>query len=110
MDIELDVEKISQEGYNAIALNCLYDPCLDVAGEIMDTPVVGPAETSMWMASLMGAKFGIATFHPKAIPDYENMIKTYGFEEKALAYPAIFLRQNFDEQTKGVTDLKAIIE
>ena len=99
-----------QEGYDAIALNCFYDPCLDVAREIMDIPVVGPAETSMAMASLMGSKFGIVTFHPKAIPDYENMIRIYGFEKKALADPVRSLRQNFDEQLEGVTNPKATIE
>jgi allantoin racemase len=99
-----------QEGYEAIALNCFYDPCLDVAREIMDIPVVGPAETSMLMASLMGGKFGIVTFHPKAVPDYENMIKTYGFEKKALAHPVRSLRQNLDKQMEGVTNPKATIE
>jgi allantoin racemase len=102
--------KSYQEGYEAIALNCFYDPCLDVSREIMDIPIVGPAETSMLMASLMGAKFGIVTFHPKAIPDYENMIKTYGFEKKALAHPVRSLRQDFDKQMEGVTNPKSTIE
>jgi allantoin racemase len=99
-----------QEGYDAIALNCFYDPCLYIAREIMDIPVVGPAETSMLMASLMGAKFGIVTFHPKAIPDYENMIKIYGFESKALTRPVRSLKQNFDEQMDGVTHPQATLE
>jgi len=99
-----------QEGYEAIALNCFYDPCLDLAREIMDIPVVGPAETSMQMASLMGARFGIVTFHPKAIPDYENMIKTYGFETKVLAHPVRSLKQNLDKQLEGVTDPRATVE
>ena len=99
-----------QEGYEAIALNCFYDPCLDIAREIMDIPIVGPAETSMLMASLMGAKFGIVTFHPKAVPDYENMIKTYGFEKKALAHPVRSLKQNFDEQMEGVIHPQSTVE
>ena len=36
----------------------------------------------------IGAEFNVVTFHPKAVLVYENMIKTYGFEEKALANPA----------------------
>jgi len=102
--------KSYQEGYEAIALNCFYDPCLDVAREIMEIPVVGPAETSMLMASLMGAKFGIVTFHPKAIPDYEKMIKTYGYEKKALAHPVRSLKQNFDEQMEGVIHPQSTVE
>jgi Asp/Glu/hydantoin racemase len=58
----------------------------------------------------MGGKFGIVTFHPKAVPDYENMIKTYGFEKKALAHPVRSLRQNLDKQMEGVTNPKATIE
>jgi len=76
-----------REGYEAIALNCFYDPCVDIARELMDIPVIGPAEASMSMASLMGAKFGIVTFHPKAVPDYEKMIGAYGFDAKAIARP-----------------------
>jgi Asp/Glu/hydantoin racemase len=102
--------KSYQEGYEAIALNCFYDPCLDVAREIMEIPVVGPAQASMSMASLMGAKFGIVTFHPKALPDYENMIKSYGFEKKALAHPVRSLEQDLNEQMQGVTNPRATIE
>jgi hypothetical protein len=35
----------------------------------------------------MGAKSNVVTFHLKAVLNHENMIKTYGFEEKALANP-----------------------
>jgi Asp/Glu/hydantoin racemase len=99
-----------QAGYEAIALNCFYDPCVDIAREIMDIPVVGPAEASMSMASLMGAKFGIITFHPKAIPDYENMIGTYGFGAKAIVHPVRSLTQSPDEQLLGVTNPGPTIE
>ncbi len=99
-----------QNGYEAIGLNCFYDPCLDVAREIMDIPVVGPAQTSMLIASLMGTNFGIVTFHPKTIPDYENMIKVYGFDNKALNRPVRSLRQSFDEQMEGVTNPQPTIE
>ena len=99
-----------EEGYDAIAFNCFYDPCLDVAREIIDIPILGPAESSMLMASMMGAKFGIVTFHPKAIPDYENLIKIYGFEKKALAHPVRSLKQSLDQQMEGVTKPKPTIE
>ena len=76
----------------------------------MDIPVVGPGEASMSMASLMGARFGIVTFHPKAIPDYEKMIGTYGFGAKAIARPVRALTQSPDEQLRGVTNPEATIE
>jgi Asp/Glu/hydantoin racemase len=99
-----------RQGYDAIALNCFYDPCLDVAREVMDIPVIGPGEASMVMASLMGGTFGIVTFHPKAVPDYEVMIRNYGFDRKALARPVRALRQSPEEQLEGITDPQATIE
>lgn len=99
-----------QNGYEAIGLNCFYDPCLEVAREMMNIPIVGPAQSSMLIASLMGAKFGIVTFHPKAIPDYENMIRFYGFDNKALNRPVRSLRQSFDKQMEGVTNPQPTIE
>ncbi len=99
-----------REGYDAIALNCFFDPCVDVAREIMDIPVVGPAEASMSMASLMGARFGIVTFHPKTIPDYERMIGAYGFDAKAIVRPVRSLTQSPEDQLRGVTNPEATIE
>ncbi len=99
-----------REGYDAIALNCFFDPCVDVAREMMGIPVVGPAEASMSMASLMGARFGIVTFHPKTIPDYERMIRVYGFESRAIASPVRSLTQSPEDQLRGVTAPEATIE
>ncbi len=99
-----------QNGYEAIGLNCFYDPCLEVAREMMNIPIVGPAQSSMVIASLMGAKFGIVNFHPKAIPDYENMIRFYDFDNKALNRPVRSLRQSFDKQMEGVTNSQPTIE
>jgi allantoin racemase len=99
-----------REGYDAIALNCFFDPCVDVAREMMDIPVVGPAEASMSMASLMGARFGLVTFHPKTIPDYERMIGAYGFDAKAVVRPVRSLTQGPDDQLRGVTNPDPTIE
>jgi len=76
----------------------------------MEIPVTGPAESSMLLATLMGGRFGIVTFHPKAVPDYEKMIRDYGFESRTIARPVRPLRQSPEEQLKALTNPEPAIE
>lgn len=50
-----------REGYDCVAIACCYDPCLEVAREVLNIPVVAPGESSLLLARLMGRKFGVVT-------------------------------------------------
>lgn len=45
-----------REGYDAIIIGCAGDPGLNAVRELVDIPVVGPGETSICLASLLGKK------------------------------------------------------
>jgi len=56
------VEKIreaEQEGVNAVVANCMDDPGVEAAREVVSMPVVGPAETSMHVAAMLGHRFSV---------------------------------------------------
>jgi len=85
------IEKVieaEREGFDAVVVHCFADPGVREAKAVVNIPVVGPGESSLHLACLMGHKFGVITVNdPKVIPDMENMIRLYGLEDKAIPNP-----------------------
>jgi len=71
-----------QEEYDAFILACYSDPGLYACREITDKPVLGIAESSMHLASLLGHKFSIVTIMPRVKPLLENLVRLVGLESK----------------------------
>jgi len=53
--------KAEKDGFNAVVIDCFIDPAIDAMRETLKIPVIGPGETSMHIASLLGNKFTIIT-------------------------------------------------
>jgi allantoin racemase len=52
--------KIREEGkYNAIMIGCAGDPGLEPARELMDIPIIGPAESSYLFACMLSDRFSV---------------------------------------------------
>jgi len=62
------VEKATAEGYDAVILACFSDPGLEAAREVTDILVLGIEETSMHIATMLGAKFTIITLNRERVP------------------------------------------
>ncbi|NIM45269.1 MAG: hydrogenase expression protein HupH, partial [Nitrososphaeria archaeon] len=58
------------------------DPALHGARELVDIPVIGPAEASMAMASIIGHKFSVVTVLQSVVPIFHNMVAAYGFRDR----------------------------
>jgi allantoin racemase len=54
-----------KNGYQAIVVGCFSDPGLDAVRELIDIPVVGPGETSIHVASMLGDRFSILATGPR---------------------------------------------
>jgi len=63
-----------REGFDAVAGACFSDGAIRAAGSLMNIPVVGPGETSMYLARMMGVRFAIITSDPP--PETEHYIDT----------------------------------
>jgi len=72
------LQQAQANNFDAVVINCFYDPCLRESREVMKIPVLAPADSSMMMASMMGSKFAIVTLHSKAEPIIEDKIRLYG--------------------------------
>ena len=80
----LVVEAIRAErsGADAIVIDCMGDPGLKAAREVVSIPVLGPAQTAMHLAAMLGHRFSVVTVLDSVVPMIENLAKVYGVSEK----------------------------
>ncbi|MBN8499665.1 MAG: aspartate/glutamate racemase family protein [Sphingomonadales bacterium] len=71
-----------QSGADAIIIDCMGDPGLKAAREVVRIPVFGPADTSMHLAAMLGHRFSIVTVLDSVVPMIENLSKIYGTSSK----------------------------
>ena len=55
---------------------------MDLLRELTDKPVIGIGEASMLLALPLGHKFSILSLKKKKIPQKEDLVKKYGFENR----------------------------
>ena len=77
-DVVARVREAEEEGMNAVIINCFGDPGLDAAHELVSIPVIGPCETSMHVAAMLGHKFSVITVLERLIPELELHAQKYG--------------------------------
>jgi allantoin racemase len=70
-----------QEGVDALVIDCMGDPGLKPAREILSIPVLGPSETCMHVAAMLARRFSLITVLESVRPMISNLAKTYGVSE-----------------------------
>ncbi len=53
------IVEAEQDGVDAVVANCMDDPGVEAAREMVSIPVIGPAEASMHMAAMLGHRFSV---------------------------------------------------
>jgi allantoin racemase len=79
------------KGYDGILLACFGDPGLFALKEIAEIPVIGIAEASFTMAQLLGYKFSVITASEKAKPMMDQLIKSYGLQNRTASIETLNL-------------------
>jgi len=102
------IVEAEREGCDAVVVHCFLDPAAREAREMVDIPVIGPGESSLLLATMMGHKFGIVTVNdPKVVPDTERMIALLGLHERAIPRPVRTMTMPLKEFTlKGGLEMK----
>lgn len=98
------------EKYDAFVVGCFGDPGLRAARELTDKVVIGPAEASLHVASMLADKFIILTPLESTLPMTRDLIKLYGFEDKvsdivAVTLPVIEFIRNRDRSIKVLSSI-----
>jgi allantoin racemase len=68
--------------YDAYVIACYGDPALSACREVVDVPVVGIAEATFHMASLVAFKWSIVSVLPRVKPLLEELVHRNGMELK----------------------------
>ncbi|QTG81741.1 aspartate/glutamate racemase family protein [Arthrobacter crystallopoietes] len=86
------------EPYDALVIACYYDPALEALREVLDVPVIGIAEASAHMASLVAPKFSVVTVLRRGVRHVENVIDAAGLSSRCASVRGVDL---------GVLDIDA---
>ncbi len=76
------VRKAAEEKYDAIIIGCYGDPGIQAAREIVNIPVIGPGESSMAIACLLGHSFSIATILESIVAPLRELSVRVGVSDK----------------------------
>ena len=80
-----EVYKGMEEGFDAYIVACYGDPGLYACREIADVPVVGIAEASMYMASMVAPKFSVVAVIPRTTFMLTEVVKRYSMQDKCVS-------------------------
>lgn len=105
-------EKIKEykDKIDGTVIACYGDPGLYSLKEVFDFPIIGEAEASLSIASLLGHKFSILSALKKATPMFENMVNQYGFSDKLasiepIELPVLELKKDEDKTIKKLIEV-----
>lgn len=107
----------ARSGAQAVVIDCMGDPGLDGAREVVSIPVLGPCQTSMHVAAMLGHRFSVITVLDNLIHEFRDHAAKYGLTEKlastrAVDIPVLELEEDPAHLLKVLTEqaIKAIEE
>ena len=76
------IVEAERQGADAVVIDCMGDPTLFAARECVSIPVLGPMQTAMGVAAMMGHKFSVVTVLRRILPMIERQAAVYGMSAK----------------------------
>src|SRR4029453_12718396 len=80
-----EISKGEEDKVDAYVIACYGDPGLSAAREVTTKPVIGIAEASLSIASILAARFSIVTVVPRIQTMLEEMVARYGFRHRVVS-------------------------
>ena len=80
-----EILKGEEDKADAYIIACYGDPGLSAAREMTTKPVIGIAEASLYIASILAARFSIVTVVPRVQTMLEEMVARYGFRDRMVS-------------------------
>src|SRR5436190_19747279 len=82
----LEAEK---QGYAAMAITHFQDAGLAEVKSVVDIPVLGLGETTLFHSLTLGRKLGLITINPVFIPWHEDQVIRYGLQQRVVGVRAV---------------------
>ena len=81
--------KAQKEGFSAVCVDTMSDSGVSALRSCLDIPVIGPGQTSMLCAMMMGNKFSIVTMWKSWFHLYNRTIKRLGLKDHVASIKSI---------------------
>ncbi len=75
--------RAEREGMDAVVIDCMGDPGLFAARELVSIPVVGPAQASMTLAATLADRFSVIGILERDRPIFRNLWRLYDLTGRA---------------------------
>lgn len=75
-------KKAQEEGFEAIVINCFFNPGMEGLRELLDIPIVGAGSAAIHVASLLGDNFSIIDTGPPHWPYAHRIAVAAGLSSK----------------------------
>ncbi len=75
-----------KQGYDAVVPLGFLDLGVDGGRSAVDIPVLGPFETALHIASILGDRFGCVAYHEIHFPVLQGIVRRYGMEHKIVGW------------------------
>lgn len=78
-----------RQGYAAMAITHFQDAGLMEVKSVVEIPVLGLGETTLFHACTLGRKLGLVTINPVFIPWHEEQVIRYGLQQRVVGVRAV---------------------
>ncbi|MDG6933630.1 MAG: hydrogenase expression protein HupH [Nitrososphaerota archaeon] len=75
----------AERSFDGVIIGCYGDPGIEAIRETVRIPVVGPGESSMLFASLVGRRFSVVTIAKSVFPMIEGVAERVGVASKLIS-------------------------
>ena len=83
------IVEAEKDGVDAVISNCMDDPGVGAGREMVSIPVIGPAETSMHIATMLGHRFSIIGVLEADERPFHDHARKAGLEDRLASVRAI---------------------
>lgn len=109
--------RAEKDGADALVINCLGDPAVKPARELVSIPVIGPGETSLHWAAMLAGPFAVVTVLDSVVPMLENNARVFGVQDKmksirVVNIPVLELEKDMERLHRALSEqsIKAVRE
>jgi len=88
-DVVRKAVEAEKDGVDAVIIDCMADPGLEAAREMVSIPVIGPGETAMHVAAMLAHRFSVVTVLDSAAPMFDRHAARTGVAERLASVRAV---------------------
>lgn len=111
------IVEAERDGIDAVVIDCMGDPGLQPARELVSIPVLGPGQLSLHTAAMLGESFSFITVLERIRPLFARMARNYGVWDRVSSFrsigiPVLELGSDMNRLTRCLCDesLRAVRE